>query len=171
MWDEQTLGLARQVGETLKQRNAMVATAESCTAGLIGGTLTSIPGSGDWFYGGVIAYNVQVKQQILGVPEDVIKQQGVVSEATAAAMAEGALERLGTDWAVAVTGVAGPSSDGEQPVGTVCFGLAQRGEFELTHVYTQTKWFPGERDEVRMAVVRESMAWLLEHLHGQSFVA
>lgn len=171
MWDERTLAVAAHVGELLKQRRAMVATAESCTAGLIGGTLTAIPGSGDWFYGGVIAYNVQVKQQVLGVPADVLEKQGIVSEATAAAMAEGALDCLGTDWAVSVTGVAGPSSDGEQPVGTVCFGLAHRGEFDLVQVYTQTKWFPGERDEVRMATVNEALTWLLQHLQGETFLA
>jgi nicotinamide-nucleotide amidase len=111
--EEVVLGLCRQRGLTL-------ATAESCTGGLVAARLTSIPGSSDVFVGGVVAYSNDVKRGELGVPEATLEAYGAVSEETAAAMAEGARERLGVDLAVSVTGVAGPGGGTEQkPVGLV----------------------------------------------------
>ena len=110
---EVVLGLCRERGLTL-------ATAESCTGGLVAARLTSVPGSSDVFVGGVVAYSNEVKHSKLGVPKETIEAHGAVSEETAAAMAEGARERLGVDVAVSVTGVAGPGGGTEEkPVGLV----------------------------------------------------
>jgi len=111
--EEVVLGLCRERGLTL-------ATAESCTGGLVAARLTSIPGSSDVFAGGVVAYSNAVKREELGVPAETLEAYGAVSEETAAAMAEGARERLGVDVAVSVTGVAGPGGGTEEkPVGLV----------------------------------------------------
>ena len=111
--EEVVLDLCRERGLTL-------ATAESCTGGLVSARLTSVPGSSDVFVGGVVAYSNEVKIRELGVPEETLEAHGAVSEETAAAMAEGARERLGADVAVSVTGVAGPGGGtDEKPVGLV----------------------------------------------------
>ncbi|QUS59636.1 competence/damage-inducible protein A [Synechocystis sp. PCC 7338] len=121
--DEDTI--ASVVGTLLRQRGETVAVAESCTGGGLGALLTDQPGSSDYFWGGVIAYDNQVKIKLLGVDSEIIEHCGAVSEATAEAMALGVKERLGTDWGVAITGIAGPGGGTEQkPVGTVYVGLA-----------------------------------------------
>ncbi|MBD2652745.1 competence/damage-inducible protein A [Synechocystis sp. FACHB-383] len=121
--DEDTI--ASVVGTLLRQRGETVAVAESCTGGGLGALLTDQPGSSDYFWGGVIAYDNQVKIKLLGVDPEIIEYCGAVSEATAEAMALGVKERLGTDWGIGVTGIAGPGGGTEQkPVGTVYVGLA-----------------------------------------------
>lgn len=105
---------ARRVGALLRQHGLTVATAESCTGGLVGAALTAIPGSSDYVLGGVIAYANQVKQAQLGVPQATLDSAGAVSEEVAVAMARGVRERLGADIGVAVTGVAGPGSDSDR---------------------------------------------------------
>ena len=96
----------RELAEALAGKGWKLATAESCTGGLIGGALTSVPGSSAWYLGGVVAYANEVKTALLGVPEEVLARHGAVSPQTARAMAQGVLERTGADVAVAVTGVA-----------------------------------------------------------------
>jgi nicotinamide-nucleotide amidase len=121
--DEDTIALV--VGALLRQRGETVAVAESCTGGGLGALLTDQPGSSDYFWGGVIAYDNQVKIKLLGVDPEIIGYCGAVSEATAEAMALGVKQRLGTDWGIAITGIAGPGGGTEQkPVGTVYVGLA-----------------------------------------------
>ncbi|MBE9204752.1 competence/damage-inducible protein A [Synechocystis salina LEGE 06099] len=117
--------IASVVGILLRQRGETVAVAESCTGGGLGALLTDQPGSSDYFWGGVIAYDNQVKIKLLGVDPEIIDYCGAVSEATAEAMALGVKERLGTTWGIGITGIAGPSGGTEQkPVGTVYVGLA-----------------------------------------------
>ncbi len=104
-----------------------LATAESCTGGLIGAAITSTPGSSSVFYGGIIAYHNDVKINQLGVAQSILDQYGAVSESVAKQMAQGCRDRLGVDIAVSVTGVAGPNGGSiEKPVGTVWIGIATR---------------------------------------------
>jgi nicotinamide-nucleotide amidase len=113
------------VAEALLARAQTVAVAESCTGGLLGARLTSLPGSSDWFGGGVIAYANQVKQDLLGVGADVLDVDGAVSEPCARQMADGVRNRLGAAWGLSITGIAGPGGGTPQkPVGTVYIGCA-----------------------------------------------
>ncbi len=145
---------ARRVLEALRTRCLTLVTAESLTGGLIGATLTAIPGSSDSYWGGIVSYSVAAKKRLLGVPGDTIEQCGVVSADTASAMALGALETSGADVSVAVTGVAGPSGGSEEtPVGTVFLACCLRGKTPLV----QRLVIRGSRDRVR---VRTALAAL-----------
>ncbi|MFA7237704.1 MAG: nicotinamide-nucleotide amidohydrolase family protein, partial [Phycisphaeraceae bacterium] len=115
-------------------RGMTLATAESCTGGLIGQLLTDIPGSSHYYRGGFITYCNDLKTQLLGVRPEVLRQYGAVSEQCAGEMAGGALKNSGADIAVSVTGVAGPDGGTpDKPVGTICFGVAQRDHKTQTH--------------------------------------
>lgn len=121
--DEQSL--AAVVLERLRQRGQTVAVAESCTGGGLGASVAAVPGASDVFLGGVIAYSNRVKQQVLGVPQALLETHGAVSDPVAEAMAEGARRLTGADWALAITGVAGPGGGTEQkPVGLVHIAVA-----------------------------------------------
>lgn len=123
-----------------------IATAESCTGGLVAARLTDRPGSSAYVLGGVVSYSNDVKSGVLGVPADLIAELGAVSEPVAAAMAEGARAVTGADVAVSTTGIAGPGGEVPgKPVGTVCFGLAVDGR----PTGTVTRTFPGDRTMVR----------------------
>ena len=120
MFSSALLRLAEVVLADARAQKLRIATAESCTGGLIGGLLTEIPGSSDVFERGFIVYSNRAKQDMLGVPGDLIADQGAVSEAVARAMAEGAVENSNAHIAVAVTGIAGPGGGtGLKPVGLV----------------------------------------------------
>lgn len=113
------------VGQLLKDNDKTLAVAESCTAGQLGMLITSVPGSSAYFLGGVIAYSNNVKEKQLSVDHDIIKQYGAVSEQCAKAMAEGCRKVLGSDYALSITGIAGPEGGSEQkPVGTTFIGLS-----------------------------------------------
>jgi nicotinamide-nucleotide amidase len=115
---EAVIARAAEAGETL-------AVAESCTGGMVGAALTSVPGSSAVFLGGVIAYANEIKENVLGVPKGLLVAHGAVSEEVASAMAAGVRQRFGADWSVSTTGIAGPGGGTtEKPVGTVCVGLA-----------------------------------------------
>ncbi len=132
-------------------KNITLATAESCTGGLIGGALTAISGASRVFMGGIIAYDNAVKQELLHVPAELITNQGAVSRDVAEAMARGAVNALNVDMAVSVTGIAGPGGGtAKKPVGTVWIGTAQRGPANI--VIVQAKLFqfgPIGRDNIR----------------------
>jgi len=123
-----------------------IATAESCTGGLVAARLTDRPGSSAYVMGGVVSYSNDAKSDLIDVPAEMIAEHGAVSEQVAAAMAEGARRRLKVDVAVSTTGIAGPDGGTEaKPVGTVCFGVAIEGR----PTYTVTRRFPGDRERVR----------------------
>ena len=147
------LDLARAAGAT-------IATAESCTGGLIAGAITDIPGSSDIFDRGFVTYSNAAKTELLGVDPDMIARHGAVSEDVAAAMAEGALARSLATHAVSVTGVAGPGGSDRKPEGMVCFGLATR-----QGTRTETVQFgPLGRSAVRQATVGHALRLLIEAL-------
>ncbi len=139
---------------------AVVATAESCTGGLIAGAITDVPGSSAIFDRGFVTYSNAAKTEMLGVPPDLIAAHGAVSEPVAAAMAEGALARSHATIAVAVTGVAGPGGTAAKPEGMVCFGLATAAP-----TWTETQLFgPIGRDPVRQSTVAHAIALCLKTL-------
>lgn len=148
--------LAQVVLSILAANGARLATAESCTGGLIGQRITAIPGASKVFRGGVVAYDDVVKLQFLGVSAETLASHGAVSEAVAREMAEGAARMLEADAAVAVTGIAGPGgATPGKPVGTVWIAVSWRGR-----VRAFTRVLPGGRDAVR----RRAAQWALDHL-------
>jgi nicotinamide-nucleotide amidase len=133
-----------QVAQLLAGRR--IATAESCTAGLLAARLTERPGSSDYVAGGVVTYSNEAKVELLGVSPGLIETHGAVSEPVAEAMAEGALARLDVDTAVAITGIAGPGGGSEEkPVGTVCWAV----RLADGRAITRTVRLPGDRVEIR----------------------
>ena len=155
-----TEALARRVLTRLEEKKLTLASAESCTGGGIGWTITAIPGSSAYYLGGIISYTNEVKQAVLGVPGDTLEQFGAVSEQTAAEMAECARMRLSADVAVSATGLAGPGGDGsDNPVGRVYLGCS--GMFG-TKVWECT--FCGDREAVRTQAVREALRLVMEYL-------
>ncbi len=133
------------VGGLLRSRRETVSVAESCTGGMLGERFTSVPGSSDYFLGGFIAYANAMKIELLGVPPETLEQFGAVSKETAEAMAIGARRRLGSTYALSVTGVAGPDAGGEKaPVGAVYVGLADAAGAVVLH-----RQFLGDRQRVR----------------------
>ena len=138
-----------------------LATAESCTGGLIAAALTAIAGSSDVVDRGFVTYSNEAKNELLGVPMELIQAMGAVSDPVAREMAEGALARSRADIAVAVTGVAGPGGGSvEKPVGLVWFGLAQRGR----PVHSESHVFPGDRAAIREATVAKAFALIRSRL-------
>lgn len=123
------------VGRMLVARSSTLAAAESCTGGLFGSRVTDVAGSSQYFRGGVVAYSGVAKQDLLGVPEDLIREHGEVSEQVAVAMAQGARERFGSTYGVAITGIAGPSGGTKKkPVGTVHIAVVREDLIEHRHV-------------------------------------
>lgn len=117
--------LERLIGEVLRQRNLTLATAESCTAGLIAHRITNVPGSSDYFLGGIVAYADKTKMRLLGVRQETLDRHGAVSEETARQMAEGACRALDADIGLSVTGIAGPGGGtDEKPVGLTFIGVS-----------------------------------------------
>jgi nicotinamide-nucleotide amidase len=151
--------LAATLGARLRERGLRVATAESCTGGLVAGAITTTAGSSDWFDRGFVTYSNAAKRELLGVTEATLREHGAVSEATAIAMAEGALSRSDAMLTVAITGIAGPGGGTpSKPVGLVCFAWAHRGATTTT----ATHHLPGTRSEIRSASVVIALTGLLE---------
>ena len=147
-----------QLATALLARRQTLATAESCTGGLVGAALTGLPGSSAWYLGGVVAYANELKIRLLGVPAEILAAHGAVSLETARAMAAGARAATGADFAVAITGIAGPSGGTpEKPVGLVFIGVAApHGTATFKH------HFSGSRAEIRQAATEAALRHLLE---------
>ncbi|MDD2545057.1 MAG: CinA family protein [Burkholderiaceae bacterium] len=150
------------ISSPLLRQGWMLATAESCTGGLIAAACTDRAGSSQWFERGFVTYSNAAKTEMLGVPADLIAQHGAVSEPVARAMAEGALAHSAAQVSVAVTGVAGPSGgSADKPVGTVWLAWTVAG---VTH--GERQHFAGDRAAVRTATLRHALARLQALLHA-----
>ena len=157
MTDSRTL--AETVLDLCRSRGWKLATAESCTGGMIAAALTDIAGSSAVVERGFVTYSNQAKTDLLGVPAPLIERHGAVSGEVAAAMAAGAIAHAPVDLAVSVTGVAGPGGgSAAKPVGLVHFGAARRGG----PVLTEHQIFTGDRDQVRAAATRRALELLIE---------
>lgn len=156
------MSLAGDVLAAARARRARIATAESCTGGLIAGALTEVAGSSDVVDRGFVTYSNAAKQQMLGVGADTLQAQGAVSEAVAAQMALGALSRSEATLTIAVTGIAGPGGSEHKPEGQVCFGIA-----DAFGVRTETVEFGAiGRGQVRAATVDHALNLILARLRA-----
>jgi nicotinamide-nucleotide amidase len=163
LFPPQILDLAERVVAGCRSRGWHVATAESCTGGLVAAALTAIPGSSGVVERGFVAYSNEAKTELLGVPPATIMAHGAVSAETTAAMAEGALARAAVDLAVAVTGIAGPGGGSAlKPVGLVFLGLARRG----ASCRTERHLLPGDRGAVRGAALRLALGLIVAAVRG-----
>jgi nicotinamide-nucleotide amidase len=157
MFDPETLDLAEAVLTACRSRSWRVATAESCTGGLVAAALTAIAGSSDVVERGFVAYSNAAKTELLGVPPETIAAHGAVSAQSAAAMARGAVVRSGVDLAVSVTGITGPGGGTPQkPVGLVYLGVARKDGAARV----ERRVFPGDRAAVRRAALVEALGLL-----------
>jgi nicotinamide-nucleotide amidase len=156
--DAELYELAGKVGDALRRRKLIAATAESCTGGWIAQVITMVPGSSAWFDRGFVTYTNQSKQEMLGVQAQTLQKFGAVSEETVREMAQGALERSGAGIAVAVSGVAGPGGGTpKKPVGTVFLAWASHDGSTAS----QLKRFQGDRDNVRRQAVIVALQGML----------
>ena len=153
--------LAESLGRALKERNALLVTAESCTGGWAAQAVTALAGSSEWFERGFVTYSNAAKEELLGVHRQTLERHGAVSEETAREMALGALAHSRGALALAITGIAGPGGGSEaKPVGTVCFAWAGRGGA----VRSETRRFAGDREAVRRQSVEHALAGALAYL-------
>jgi nicotinamide-nucleotide amidase len=165
MIDADIRALAQRIIETFSARDLTVATAESCTGGLVAGALTEIPGSSAVVLCGLVTYSNEAKQALLNVPAETLARHGAVSRETAVAMALGALGRCNATLSVSITGIAGPGGgSAEKPVGLVHFAAAKRGGQAVTR---EMRYGDLGRSEVR----RRSVITALELLHEAAGIA
>jgi nicotinamide-nucleotide amidase len=151
---------SEQLAKLLLQQQKQLAVAESCTGGWLAKCLTDLPGSSAWFDRGFVTYSNESKQDMLGVPAELLEQHGAVSEAVVAAMARGALQHSAADIAVSISGIAGPGGEiPGKPLGTVCFGLATDQVIQL-----DTQHFEGDREAVRRQSVMHALTRLIDVL-------
>ena len=154
------------VGHLLLEKNLSISVAESCTGGLIGHRLTSVPGSSSYFHGGVVVYSNQSKVDLLRVDPRTLETHGAVSERTVEEMARGVKDRIKTDLGLAVTGIAGPGGGTRQkPVGTVHVGLAARGK-----TFSREYRFWGNRGQVKLNSSMMALDWVRRYLNGNPFL-
>ena len=150
-----------RLADVLRARGERLATAESCTGGLIAAACTDLAGSSDWFERGFVTYSNEAKTELLGVDAALIAAHGAVSEPVALAMATGALAHSRADWTVAVTGIAGPGGgSAEKPVGLVWLAWCRRGGEPQAERHV----FPGDRAAVRGATVARALQGLIERI-------
>jgi PncC family amidohydrolase len=152
-----------EVGQLLRARGLKLVLAESCTGGLLGSRISDVPGSSEYFLGGVVAYAYEAKVELLGVSWDTLNAKGAVSRETVLEMARGIRNLMKTDIAVSVSGIAGPGGGTpEKPVGTTCIGLAvEDGEWAKTYQ------FSGDREGNKASAVDAALTLLLDNLKGK----
>jgi PncC family amidohydrolase len=154
------LSLSSEISQLLSEKSQTIATAESCTGGLLGHTLTAISGSSEYFLGGVIAYSNRIKEEWLGVQSQTLLQHGAVSEETAREMAQGIRKKFKADIGLSTTGIAGPTGGtSTKPVGMVWIGISTKTNTQAFKCH-----FKGSRNEVKTSTVKEILTRLLDHL-------
>ena len=154
--------LTKTLAQILLSRNWTVSLAESCTGGLVCATLTELAGSSEWFERGYITYSNEAKTECIGVPALLIESHGAVSEQVAKAMAEGARINSGSNVAISITGIAGPSGgSAAKPVGTICFGWSTENQ-----TLTKTMHFDGDRQMIRQQAAEFAMTELITLLRS-----
>jgi len=164
MFPDDIVALANEVLEAAKEEGVMIATAESCTAGLVSGALTAISGSAEVVERGFVTYTNEAKHEMLGVSAQLIEDAGAVSEAVARAMAEGALKHSNAQLAVSITGIAGPTGGTPlKPVGLVHFAVAEK-DGQTTH--RQELFGALGRERVRLASVKVALNLLFVRMKG-----
>lgn len=160
MTDSELMHLSERIGQALKARGATVTTAESCTGGWVAKVITDIPGSSAWFERGFVTYSNEAKSQMIGVKPATLEQHGAVSEPVVVEMAIGAIKAARADYAISVSGIAGPDGGtATKPVGTVWFGFASAAGEGIT----RCECFSGDRENVR----RQATAYALQTLWQQ----
>ena len=157
--------LVARLADALRARGASMATAESCTGGLVAAACTSIAGSSDWFERGLVTYSNEAKTELLGVPAALIDRHGAVSAEVARAMASGALARSPATFAVAITGIAGPGGGSPgKPVGTVWLATASRDGAAASSLLNAS----GDRDAIRRLSVERALELLLARVEASA---
>lgn len=150
----------QNIAERLIATGKSVSCAESCTGGLLAAEFTRLPGSSAWFHMSWVTYSNEAKQRLLGVLPHTLETYGAVSEETVREMAEGALRLANADYALSISGIAGPDGgSAEKPVGTVCLGLATRQTS-----FARRMHFTGDRNAVRAQAVAFALQWLAQEL-------
>ena len=154
--------LAKETVSECIEKKATFGTAESCTGGLISASVTDVAGASAVFFGGIVSYDNSVKEKLLGVSAQTLAEKGAVSPETAGAMSAGARRALGVDYAVAVTGIAGPGGGTPtKPVGLVYISVASESGVTVTENH-----FSGDREAVRLQTVEKALTLLLEAVRG-----
>ncbi|SDM11525.1 nicotinamide-nucleotide amidase [Halogranum gelatinilyticum] len=162
--------VSEELGDALRETDATVATAESCTGGLIGSLLTDVAGSSDYFDRSLVTYSYDAKRAQLAVSRESLDEHGAVSEPVAREMATGVRDVADTTWGVATTGIAGPTGGTpEKPVGTVFVGVAYAGEWGSSESYSAVRRyeFDGSRTEVKAKIARQALEDLLAAVEAQ----
>ncbi|WP_435195749.1 CinA family protein [Natronomonas sp. EA1] len=157
--------IEERIGRVLRERGETLATAESCTGGLIGSLITDVPGASDYYDRTFVTYSYEAKMDSLGVSREALDDHGAVSEPVAREMASGIRDRARTDWGVATTGIAGPDGGTDaKPVGTVFIGVAHRGEWGAGDTWTAVERYElsGTRTEIKGKIARQALYDLLE---------
>jgi len=153
---------AEDLSGVLIKKNFTLSVAESCTGGMLGSAITSVPGSGRYFLGGVVTYSNESKEEIIKVPEQIMVKNGAVSEESATHMAAGVRSLFGSDVSISITGIAGPDGGTDaKPVGLVWIGISTKDR-----AFAKKFNFKGNREDVRKSAVNASMKLLIEELDG-----
>ena len=156
------MGPQAEIVALLRERGATLATAESLTGGLLASAVTSVPGASAVFLGGVVTYATELKVSLLGIPESLVEQHGVVSGECAIAMARGVRELTGATYGISTTGVAGPDRQEGKPVGTVYVGLAGPAGESMLAMELQ-----GDRSQIQARTCEEALSALSAILHEE----
>jgi nicotinamide-nucleotide amidase len=165
-----TTPIEERLGEALRERDHTIATAESCTGGLVGSMLTDVPGSSEYFDRGLVTYSYDAKLQGLAIDRETLDEHGAVSEPVARQMAAGIRDVSGTTWGVATTGIAGPTGGSpEKPVGTVYIGVAHAGEWGTGKSWSRVERyaFDGSRVEIKRRIAEQALRDVLAAVEGE----